>query len=67
MRSALLALPPRQRAVVVLRFLCDQPVREVARQLGCSEGTVKSQTADALGKLRRVFDDLPEVTAHPRR
>ena len=66
-RSALLALPPRQRAVVVLRFLCDQPVREVARQLGCSEGTVKSQTADALGKLRRVFDDLPEVTAHPRR
>ena len=67
-RSALMALPPRQRAVVVLRYLCDQPVRDVARYLGCSEGTVKSQTADALDRLRRVFDEkLPEAAVRDRR
>ncbi|XVU27636.1 SigE family RNA polymerase sigma factor [Actinoplanes sp. CA-054009] len=55
-RAALMQLPPKQRAVVVLRYLCDLPVKEVAQHLGCSEGTVKSQCAHALGKLRLVFD-----------
>jgi RNA polymerase sigma-70 factor (sigma-E family) len=49
---ALLTLPPRQRAVLVLRYLDDLPDDAVARALGCSVGTVKSQASRALTKLR---------------
>ncbi|MCY1139584.1 SigE family RNA polymerase sigma factor [Actinoplanes sp. Pm04-4] len=56
-RSAVLAalrdLPARQRAAVVLRYLDDLPVHEVAAALGCSEGTVKSNAARGLDRLRR--------------
>ena len=45
-------LPRRQRAVVVLRYYEDLTEAETARLLGCSVGTVKSQCAKALGKLR---------------
>jgi RNA polymerase sigma-70 factor (sigma-E family) len=50
---ALLAeLPPRRRAVLVLRYFCDLSVEQTAEELGCSTGTVKSQTARALDALR---------------
>jgi len=45
-------LPPRMRAAVVYRFFYDLDVAETAAALGCSAGTVKSQTARALDKLR---------------
>jgi RNA polymerase sigma-70 factor (sigma-E family) len=55
-RAALAGLPPRQRATLVLRFYCDLNVDQAAKVLGCSAGTVKSQTAKALAGLRRALD-----------
>ncbi len=52
MQAAIAALPPRQRATLVLRFYCDLPVEQAAQVLGCTPGTVKSQTAKALASLR---------------
>lgn len=51
-RRALLALPPRQRAAVVLRYFDDLSEQQTAAVLGCAVGTVKSQTARGLDKLR---------------
>lgn len=55
--DALAALPPRARAVVVLRYWADMSVEQVATFLGCSEGTVKSQSARGLDKLRPLLGD----------
>lgn len=55
--NGLQRVPPRQRAVLVLRFLEGQSVAAVATALRCTEGTVKSQTARGLGALRAVLGD----------
>jgi RNA polymerase sigma-70 factor (sigma-E family) len=60
--DALASLPPRSRAVVVLRYWEDLSVEQVADALGCSTGNVKTLSARALDKLRVV---LGEATAEP--
>lgn len=57
LRAALDRLPARQRATVVLRYFGDLSVADTARALGCSEGTVKSQTAKAVETLRELLGD----------
>ena len=56
---ALAKLPPRQRACVVLRYFEDLDVASTAAALGCSQGTVKSQTSRALDSLRARFVESP--------
>jgi RNA polymerase sigma-70 factor (sigma-E family) len=55
--DALRSVPARQRAVLVLRFLDGLDVAATAAALGCTEGTVKSQTAHGLEALRAVLGD----------
>jgi RNA polymerase sigma-70 factor (sigma-E family) len=55
--AALATLPPRARAVVILRYWADQSVDQTAALLGCTPGNVKSQCARALDKLRLLLDD----------
>ncbi len=55
-------LPPRQCAVLVLRYLCDLPDDEIAETLGISTGTVRSQAARGLSTLRTSHVSREEVT-----
>ena len=73
LRAALQTLAPRRRATIVLRYYCDYSIEQTAQALGCSPGTVKSQTAKALTQLRDVLEpddagadadsDRPETAA----
>lgn len=64
--DALRSLPPRTRAVVVLRYLVDLPEAEVAEMLGCSVGNVKSQASRGLAKLRTVLAPAQEYSLAER-
>lgn len=59
------ALPPRQKAMVVLRVYQDLPYAEIGRIMGCAEGTVKATMFAAFGKLRKTL--APYVTGVPQR
>lgn len=74
LNDALRELPPRMRAAVVYRYFHDMSVADTADALTCSEGTVKSQTARALDRLRSVLEPPGQgqpasptsiTTAHP--
>jgi RNA polymerase sigma factor (sigma-70 family) len=52
LRSAMASLPPRQRAVIVLRYFVDLTEQDTAAALGCSVGAVKSHASRALSRLR---------------
>ena len=61
--QALAGLPPRQRAILVLRYFADLQESEIASILDCAPGTVKSSAARALASLRKTLaaqDDIAQ-------
>ncbi|TDV55319.1 SigE family RNA polymerase sigma factor [Actinophytocola oryzae] len=56
--AALQNVPPRQRATLVLRIVHDLPVEQVAQELRCSTGTVKSQLSRGIQALRAAYRDV---------
>jgi RNA polymerase sigma-70 factor (sigma-E family) len=63
--SALAALPPRQRAVLVLRYFLDLPEAEVADVLKCSLGTVKSTASRGLARLEQALRTSNQTRSIP--
>lgn len=60
--AALQQLPPRQRAVLVLRYYEDCSEKEIAEALACRPGTVKSQASRGMATLRRLMGvELPDL------
>jgi len=63
--DALATLPPRTRAVAVLRYWADLSVEQVADVLGCSPGNVKRLSANAMDRLRTVLGDEMTGSSSP--
>ena len=61
LHAALMALPPRQRAVLVLRYFLDLPESEGATALECALGTVKSTASRGLARLERTLRPANET------
>jgi RNA polymerase sigma-70 factor (sigma-E family) len=61
--AALAQVPPRRRAVLVLRYWEDLSVDQVAELLGCSAGTVRSQASRGLNDLRAALGRAEPVEA----
>ena len=59
-RELIATLPPRQRQAIVLRYLADLPVGDVAEAMGCAVGTAKATIHQALQNLRVELDDTEE-------
>ena len=65
LRSAFARLTPRQRAVMILRYVEDRSVADTAALLGVTEGTVKKQTSLAVDRLRATAPELHELEGRP--
>ena len=63
--GALAALPPRRRAVLVLRYFLDLPEAEVAAALKCSLGTVKSTASRGLARLEQAMRSANDTRSIP--
>lgn len=59
LQDALENLTPRQRAIVTAYYVHERPVKRIAEDLGCAEGTVKATLFQSLGKLRKIMEARP--------
>lgn len=59
---AISALPPRERACIMLRFFDDLTVPQIGRQLGIAEGSVKRYLSDGIERLERSLGPLEDAT-----
>ena len=63
-RDAIATLPSRQRQAVVLRYLADLPIADVADAMGCAAGTVKATLHQAMQRMRVELEDMEDEDAH---
>jgi len=59
LRVALRGLTDRQKSMVTAYYVQERPVKQIAEELGCAEGTVKATLFQSLAKLRKFLEPLP--------